>query len=304
MYDEPFADVSQIPTFLISEMARQHVTVSLSGDGADELFGGYNRYVRASTIWRKLGWLPRGMRMGMAHILTSVSPLVWDALFDKFDILLPSSWRYKTPGDKLHKLAEMLSVASPDGIYERLVSQWHNPEQVVIGCGLPVMTREGHGATTGLQHLEHRMMYLDAMAYLPDDILVKVDRAAMHVSLETRAPYLDHRVAEFAWTLPLHMKIRNGEGKYLLRRVLDRHVPRRLIDRLKTGFGVPVGSWLRGPLKEWTEEMLNPNKIKQQGFFNPNPIRQKWNEHLSEKRNWSSQLWNILMFQAWLESTE
>lgn len=300
LYDEPFADVSQIPTFLISEQARRHVTVCLSGDGGDELFGGYNRYVHAASIWQRLGWLPHGFRTALAGILTSLPPSSWDAVFNRMGALLPGGWRYRTPGDKLHKLAEMLSVRSPDEIYSSLVSQWPHPEKVVVGSMKPILVIKDEEGAMGLRELEHRMMFQDAKSYLPDDILVKVDRAAMAVSLETRVPMLDHRVVEFAWSLPLSMKIRGNEGKWLLRQVLDRYVPRSLINRPKTGFAVPIDSWLRGPLKDWAEELLDPIKLKEQGFFEPEPIRVKWNEHLSGKRNWSHQLWSVLMFQAWL----
>ncbi len=300
LYDEPFADVSQIPTFLVSELARRHVTVSLSGDGGDEIFGGYNRYVRAASIWRKLGWLPHSVRSGLAGLLTTVPPSAWDACFDRLGTLLPSHWHYRTPGDKLHKLAEMLSVRSPDEIYTSLVSQWRHPENVVTGSVKSVKVIKDKECAAGLHDLEHRMMFLDAVSYMPDDVLVKVDRAAMGISLETRVPMLDHRVVEFAWSLPLAMKIRGNEGKWLLRRLLDRHVPRLLIDRPKTGFGVPIDTWLRGPLRDWAEVLLDPLKLKNQGFFHPEPIRVKWKEHLNGKRNWSHQIWSVLMFQAWL----
>jgi asparagine synthase (glutamine-hydrolysing) len=300
LYDEPFADVSQIPMYLVSELARRHVTVCLSGDGGDELFGGYNRYISGAQVWRKMGWMPLGVRTKLGTGLSSISPAHWDACFERLGTLLPRGWRHRTPGDKLHKLAEMLSVSSPDEIYSRLVSQWPNSEHVVIGRMKSVAVRKEASCISGLSELEHRMMLMDATSYLPDDILVKVDRAAMGVSLETRVPMLDHRVVEFAWTLPLGMKIRGNEGKWLLRQVLDRYVPRSLIERPKTGFSVPIDSWLRGPLKSWADELLDPDQLKSQGFFEPVPITVKWKEHLAGKRNWSSQLWGVLMFQAWL----
>lgn len=300
LYDEPFADVSQIPTFLISEMARRHVTVCLSGDGGDELFGGYTRYVRGASLWRKLGWLPQDVRTGLSSMLTTVSPAAWDSWFNKLSPLLPERWRYSAPGDKLHKLAEMLAVTSSDEIYASLVAQWRQSENVVLGHAQLITVIPDQACIASVPELEHRMMYLDAVTYLPDDVLVKVDRAAMGVSLETRVPMLDHRVVEYAWSLPLSMKIRGGEGKWLLRQVLDRHVPSALIDRPKTGFAVPLDRWLRGPLSAWAEELLDPVLLQHQGFFDPAAIRMKWKEHLSGKRNWAHQLWSVLMFQAWL----
>ena len=299
LYDEPFADVSQIPTFLVSELARQSVTVCLSGDGGDELFGGYNRHINGPALWRKFGWLPSSIRGGLSKLLTATPPSSWDSIFSHTSAVLPRSWRYSSAGDKIHKVAGMLSAGSPDEIYDNLISQWQMPEQIVSGPFQAHSTIRKSVCPAELADLEHRMMYMDTTTYLPDDILVKVDRAAMGVSLETRVPMLDHRVVEFAWSLPLEMKIKGNEGKWLLRRLLDRHVPRSLIERPKAGFGVPIDSWLRGPLRAWAEELLDNNKLIQQGFFDPAPIRIKWQEHLQGKRNWSHQLWGILMFQAW-----
>jgi len=305
LYDEPFADVSQIPTFLVSELARRHVTVCLSGDGGDELFGGYNRYVRGASLWKKFGWLPQSIRTELSGMLTTASPATWDSWFNKMGFLLPERWHYSAPGDKLHKLAEMLAVRSSDEIYSSLVSQWRHSENVILGNEKqPIAVVPNEAYMANVADLEHRMMYLDAVSYLPDDVLVKVDRAAMGVSLETRVPMLDHRVVEFAWSLPLSMKIRGSAGKWLLRQVLDRHVPNALTDRPKTGFSVPLDRWLRGPLNAWAEELLDPAKLKNQGFFDTSAIRMKWKEHLSGKRNWSHQLWSVLMFQAWLAAEE
>ena len=300
LYDEPFADVSQIPTFLVSELARQDVTVCLSGDGGDELFGGYNRHINGPALWRKFGRLPSSMRDGLSKLLTTVSPSRWDSIFSHTSAVLPSIWRYSSAGDKIYKFAGMLSAGSPDEIYDRLSSQWQTSEQIVSGLFQTHLAIRKSVCPAELSDLEHRMMFMDTTTYLPDDILVKVDRAAMGVSLETRVPMLDHRVVEFAWSLPLEMKIKGNEGKWLLRRLLDRHVPRSLIERPKAGFGVPLDSWLRGPLRVWAEELLESSKLKQQGFFDPTPIRLKWQEHLQGKRNWSHQLWGILMFQAWI----
>ena len=300
LYDEPFADSSQIPTFLVSELARRHVIVSLSGDGGDELFGGYNRYFWATNIWRRVGWLPPPMRAALAGVLTTLPPSAWNGVFKGLARFLPIGWRYANPGDKLHKLAEILAVRTPEEIYLGLVSHWKRPADVVRGAREPATMLTDPARWVPLPDFAHRMMYLDQMTYLPDDILTKVDRAAMSVSLETRVPLLDHRVVEFAWRLPLSMKIRNGQGKWLLRQVLYKYVPKELIERPKMGFGIPLDVWLRGPLREWAEALLDERRLQEEGFFEAAPIRQKWAEHLAGRRNWAYYLWNVLMFQAWL----
>jgi len=302
VYDEPFADSSQIPTCLVSRLARQHVTVSLSGDGGDELFGGYNRYFWARNIWRKLGWAPRPLRAALAGVMTTVPPALWNTAFQKLEQWLPARLRYANPGDKLHKVAEILAVRSPEEIYLGLVSHWKNPAQLVPGSHEPLTLLTDPGQQVDLPDFEHRMMYLDTVTYLPDDILTKVDRAAMYVSLETRVPLLDHRVVEFAWGLPLHMKIRHGHGKWLLRQVLHRHVPQSLMDRPKMGFGVPIDQWLRGPLKPWAAALIEPARLIREGIFDPAPIQRKWLEHQAGTRNWAYYLWDVLMFQAWMEA--
>jgi len=302
LYGEPFSDSSQIPTFLVSELARRHVTVSLSGDGGDELFGGYNRYFWATNIWRRVGWFPQPMRAALAGALTALPPSAWNGVSRALARFLPVGWRYANPGDKMHKLAEILAVRTPEEIYLDLVSHWKQPAEVVRGTHEPPTVLTDSAQWAGLPDFEQRMMYLDQMTYLPDDILTKVDRAAMGVSLETRVPFLDHRVVEFAWSLPLSMKIRHGQGKWLLRQVLYRHVPKELIERPKMGFGVPIDVWLRGPLKGWAEELLDEARLQREGYFDPRPIRRKWAEHLTGGRNWSYYLWDVLMFQAWLEA--
>ncbi len=301
IYDEPFADASQIPTFLVAQLTRRHVTVSLSGDAGDELFGGYNRYFLASSIWRKIGWLPASARQMAARGITALSPATWNHLYEALAKFLPSRLRFSQPSDKVHKLAEILMAASPELIYRDLISHWKQPTDLVIGATEPPTIPSNPDCWARLAEFDHRMMYLDAMSYLPDDILVKVDRAAMAVSLETRVPFLDHRVVEFAWRLPLALKIRHGQGKWILRRVLDQYVPRTLIERPKMGFGVPLDSWLRGPLRDWAEALLDESRLRQEGFFRPEPIRRKWAEHLAGTRNWQYYLWDVLMFQAWLE---
>lgn len=301
LYDEPFADSSQIPTFLVSELARQHVTVSLSGDGGDELFGGYNRHFWAKNIWRRVGWLPQPMRAALAGALTTLPPLAWNGVFKGLACFLPSGWRYANPGDKLHKLAEILAVRTPEEIYLGLVSHWKNPAEVLRGAQEPATVLTDPAKWAALPDFEHCMMYLDQMTYLPDDILTKVDRAAMRMSLETRVPFLDHRVVEFAWSLPLSLKIRDGHGKWLLRQVLYKYIPKEIMERPKMGFGIPLDVWLRGPLKDWAETLLDETRLRNEEFFEPLAIRQKWAEHLAGRRNWSYHLWDVLMFQAWSE---
>ncbi len=302
IYDEPFADSSQIPTCLVSTLARRHVTVSLSGDGGDELFGGYNRHLWASNLWRNLGWMPRPLRAALAGVLTTLPPAAWNTAFSKLERWLPLKVRHANPGDKLHKAAEILAVRSPEEIYLGLVSHWKSPSQLMPSGVEPLTLLTDTGQQANLPDFEHRMMYLDTVTYLPDDVLAKVDRAAMAVSLETRVPFLDHRLVEFAWSLPLHMKIRHGQGKWLLRQLLYRHVPQSLMDRPKMGFGVPIDQWLRGPLKPWATALIEPARLTREGFFNPAPILHKWSEHQAGTRNWSYYLWDVLMFQAWLES--
>lgn len=301
LYDEPFSDSSQIPTFLVSRMTRRHVTVSLSGDAGDELFGGYNRYLLADSISRLLAVFPRAVRRGAARGIMTASPAMWSRAYEWIAPLLPAKVRFTQAGDKAHKLATVLGAASDEKIYHRLISHWENPAEVVIGTSEPPTLLTSPETWPAVDSLEHRMMALDTMSYLPDDILAKLDRAAMGASLETRVPMLDHRVVEFAWRLPLSMKIRNGQGKWILRQVLYKYVPRDLMERPKMGFGVPIDSWLRGPLRDWAEMLLDESRLRREGYLHPGPIRKKWSEHLSGRHNWQYQLWDVLMFQAWLE---
>lgn len=299
IYDEPFGDSSAIPMHLVAELARRHVTVALSGDGGDELFGGYNRHFWARSIWQKVGFLPAAIRRGLGIALTRVSPQEWDRWGNWLAPLLPRTLRIPTVGDKLHKLAEVLPAIDQADMYRRLVSQHRSPESLVIGGSEPSIWADEQGRRLERADFSERMMFHDLVGYLTDDILVKVDRAAMAVSLETRIPLLDHRVVAFAWQLPLRFKVRNDQGKWLLRQVLYRHVPRELIERPKMGFGVPLDRWLRGELRDWAEGLLNERRIRQEGYFDPGPIRKKWEEHLSGRRNWQYWLWNVLVFQAW-----
>ena len=307
MYDEPFADSSQIPTHLVCRAAREQVTVALSGDAGDELFGGYNRYFWGPRIWAKLAWLPYPARQALGAAISAMPIAGWDALSRPVNALRPGSQGVAQAGDKAHKLAARLrGVRNMDDLYLSLVSEWQDPAQVVRGVDgalvvEPPSLLDDPVPATGLAESPLRMMYRDSMTYLPDDILCKVDRAAMATSLETRVPFLDHRVAELAWQLPLGMKIRGDEGKWALRQVLYQHVPRELIERPKAGFAMPVGQWLRGPLRPWAEGLLNEARLQQEGYFYPAPIRQKWAEHLAGQRDHTASLWAVLMFQAWLE---
>lgn len=297
LYCEPFSDSSQIPTFLVNQLAKQHVTVSLSGDAGDELFCGYSRYQLTEKLWGKMSFLPVPFRAFLEKGITSLSPAAWDSLAS----IIPGARRYASLGDKLHKGAGVLTSSTVDELYLRLVSHQRNPEDWVIDGKLPPTRLTGlRPQLSGLNAVE-RMMALDMLTYLPDDILVKVDRAAMGVSLESRVPFLDHRVVEFSWALPLEYKLREGKTKWPLRQVLYRHIPQKLIDRPKMGFGVPLNDWLRGPLRDWAEGLLDEGRLRRDGYFHPAPIRKLWSEHLSGHRNWMAQLWNVLMFQAWLE---
>jgi asparagine synthase (glutamine-hydrolysing) len=301
LYCEPFADSSQIPTFLVSQLARQHVTVALSGDGGDELFGGYDRYQLAEELWRRVARLPRAARLPLARAITSIPVSAWNRILRPVRQLLPRRLA-NGMGDRLHKGAGVLSARTPAELYQLLVSHWGRPTDLVIGASEPatILTDETLGRGSQAASFTQQMMELDLVSYLPDDILVKVDRAAMAVSLETRVPFLDHRVVEFAWRLPLEYKVRSGVAKWAVRQILYRYVPKELIERPKMGFGVPIDEWLRGPLRDWAEDLLSEPRLRREGFFRVAPIRQKWAEHLSGSRLWHYQLWNVLMFQAWL----
>jgi len=302
IYCEPFSDSSQIPTFLVSQLASQHVKVALSGDGGDELFGGYNRYLMAQQVWNKNRKLPRPLRRLASTTLTALAPNSWDAIFKTFNPIIPKRLKLNAPGDKAHKLAGVLNIDSEQGFYQSLASQWQQPEKLVIGAKEPSTLISDISCWPQTDSFQHAMMAMDAQTYMADDILVKVDRAAMANSLETRVPMLDHRIVELAWKMPLDYKIRHGEGKWLLKQVLFRHVPRQLIERPKMGFRLPLHDWLRGSLRDWAEALLDEKLLLQQGYFYPVPIRRMWTEHLSGKYNHQDQLWNILMFQAWLET--
>ncbi len=296
--DEPFADVSQIPTYLVSKLARQHVTVSLSGDGGDELFAGYNRYFVGQRFWQRVKILPYWLRYLSACGIRQFSPNRWDSIAK----ILPNRLRPQLAGDKAHKLADILAVSNAKMFYKNLVSLWEEPAALVIGGNEP--TLYPWNLESAFEHANDfvgSMQMMDTLTYLPDDILTKVDRASMAVGLEARVPLLDHRVVEFAYGLPMNAKIRNGQGKWLLRQVLNKYVPSHLIDRPKMGFGVPIDQWLRGSLRDWAENLLSPQRLASEGILNTAPIRQRWQEHLSGQRNWQYSLWGVLMFQAWQE---
>ncbi|TFV96555.1 asparagine synthase (glutamine-hydrolyzing) [Oxalobacteraceae bacterium OM1] len=301
LYDEPFSDQSQIPTFLVSKLARQSVTVALSGDAGDELFGGYMRYQLTANLWRKLAAAPLPLRRLLAAALKTVPSKTWDGVGRSLRWLLPSHAATTHLGYKVRKGASVLDSVSSDQLYLGLTSHWRDPASLVVGGREPATMLAGARPMLNALDTVPRMMASDMLTYLPDDILVKVDRAAMGVSLETRVPLLDHRVVEFALSLPQSLKLRDNESKWILRRVLYRYVPRHLIERPKMGFGVPIGEWLRGPLRDWGQSLLDEARLRNEGMLIPDRITQVWKEHTLGRHNWEYHLWDVLMFQAWLE---
>ncbi len=289
IYDEPFADISAIPTYLVSRFARQDVTVALSGDGGDEMFGGYNRHFTGPKLWNRMKMMPLPLRRWMARGIKKWPTEHWDRVNPK----------HPQFGEKLYKLADALPLEGPEIIYKRLLSQWDKPP-ATDASELPIPLWQEEWMPKGLSFAE-RMMFGDALSYLPNDILVKVDRASMAVSLEARAPLLDARIYEFAWSLPERMKIRDGKGKWLLRKVLHRHVPKTLFERPKQGFNMPVGAWLRGDLRDWAESLLAEDRLANEGWLDAEQVRAVWQEHLNGTGNHATKLWTVLMFQAWLE---
>ncbi|HET9909622.1 MAG TPA: asparagine synthase (glutamine-hydrolyzing) [Anaerolineales bacterium] len=290
MFDEPLGDSSQIPTYLVSKLARESVTVSLSGDGGDELFGGYNRYFNSLNVWSLVGNIPFPVRKVAGAVFDQASKVEWHKI--------TSHGRLST---RFYHLSEITKMRSADELYWRFSSNWEQPRQVVVDGREPPAFHMAPENAHLLPEFAQRMMYLDFNTYLPDDILVKLDRASMATSLEGRVPLLDdHRVVEFAWRLPLHMKIRSGKGKWILRQVLHQYIPQKMVDRPKMGFGVPIDSWLRGPLRDWAESLLDETRLRQEGYLNPGPIRKRWTEHLQKQKDWQYPLWYVLMFQDWL----
>jgi asparagine synthase (glutamine-hydrolysing) len=301
IYSEPFSDSSQIPTFLVSQLARRDVTVSLSGDAGDELFCGYGRYSKVAGIWDRLRHKPLSFRRFAARMATSLSVDSWNRVFGLLMPVLPVSLKLADVGDRMHSRAGFLGSESLNDVYVNISSHWTDPAAIVLGSREPLPTMKDIAVQAGDFDDMQRMMAIDMQLYLPGDILAKVDRAAMAVSLETRVPFLDHEVVEFAMSLPGELKLRNGTTKWILRQVLYRHVPAGLIERPKMGFGVPVHQWLRGPLRDWAESLLDESRLRKEGYFRPEPIVRCWKEHVTGKRNWQYPLWNVLMFQAWLE---
>ncbi len=294
IFDEPFSDSSQIPTYLVSALARDHVTVALSGDGGDELFAGYNRYAQGDIFRRYIKRVPQVARRIGTSSLQAFSPALWDKCFKT----IPSKWRPALVGEKIHKLASVLGEDG-DGYFVKLTSQWQNPEDIVIGAEEPITLVTDPNITQIVPDFVERMQYRDTLTYLPGDILTKVDRTSMAVALEARVPLLDHRVVEYAWRLPLSLKLRKGERKWILRQVLYKYLPPPLVDRPKMGFGVPIDAWLKGPLRDWAEDLLSEHALRDTGVLNPAPIRTCWSQHLSGMRNSQHAIWSVLMFQAW-----
>ena len=300
LYDEPFADTSQIPTALVCALARASVTVSLSGDAGDELFGGYRRHQLGPAIWRSLRWIPYRLRRTAARVLAlSQGPA---GFAGRSLNRVARRWTGKRSlSERIRQTADIIAARSPADLYQTMMTFWKQspsaPERLHSVGALVADPQLGGDA-------RHIMMCLDATGYLPDDILVKVDRASMGVSLETRIPLLDPRVIDFAWRLPLGLKIRGGEGKWLLRQLLYRYVPPGLVSRPKQGFGMPIADWLRRPLRDWAESLLDERRLRLGGLLDPGPVRRKWTEHLSGETRWDYQLWSVLMFQSWNDAQQ
>lgn len=285
IYDEPFSDSSQIPTYLVSKCAHQTVKVSLSGDGGDELFSGYNRYIWTEKIWKMVGWQGSLGRKLLSQALSVMSQEPIEGLF-KHTMTLP--------GDKLSKLAQAIKVKNRAQLYQNLLKQIVTDEPIVYG-----MHKEVKMPLLQLSNFIESMMLQDTTGYLVNDILTKLDRASMAVSLEARVPLLDHELVKFAWRLPMNMKIRDNKGKWILRQILYKYLPRELVDQPKKGFAIPIGIWLKTELRDWAQSLLDELVLENQGLLNTKLIVRCWNEHLSGKRNWQYFLWNVLMFQAW-----
>lgn len=303
IYCEPFSDSSQIPTYLVSRLARAKVTVALSGDGGDELFSGYTRYAFADALWRRMSQMPRALRRTAAGLVSLPSPAFYDRMADRLSPLVPRRYRGGRLGDRVHKAAAMIGLASAPDLYRRLCSHW-DPAEIVIGGTEPPTMLTGLESLPPLAGNIERMMYIDLTSYLPDDILVKVDRAAMAVGLETRVPLLDHRLVEFVLSLPLSLLRAEGVTKWPLRRLLYSSVPREMVDRPKMGFGVPIDVWLRNGLRDWAESLLGEKRLRAEGLLRPEPVRRLWQEHLSGLRNHQYLLWDVLMFQAWQDAEQ
>lgn len=300
IWDEPFADVSQIPTLLVSRLARTRVTVALSGDGGDELFAGYNRHAWLERLWRRSSGLPGSVRRVAGAALEHVPTGAVDAAA-RLEAVLPRRWRLRNPGTKLSKLGRVLGASDVEDAYLSLVSHWRHAESVARGAGTVTSVAARPSSWPTLGSVTEQMLWLDLVGYLPDDILVKVDRGAMATSLETRVPFLDRTVLDLAWRMPVSMKLHQGTTKWIVRQVLHRHVPPALVERPKMGFGLPIGSWLRGPLRPWAEDLLDERHLCRQGVLDPGPVRQSWRRHLSGRYDLGYELWDVLMLGAWLD---
>jgi asparagine synthase (glutamine-hydrolysing) len=299
IWDEPFADVSQIPTYLVSRVARQHVTVSLSGDGGDELFAGYNRHAWLDRLSGRTAMVPAGARRAAGSALGRIPPAAIERAA-RTTRILPAGWQMRNPSTKVAKLARVLSASDPEDAYRALITHWDDASSLVLGDD-PGDAVDSRGGSPDLgKGITERMLWYDLTGYLPDDILVKVDRAAMAVSLETRVPFLDRGILDLAWRLPLSAKLRGGQTKWVLRQVLERHVPAALVERPKMGFGLPIGSWLRGMLAPWAEDLLSERRLRDQGLLDPVPIRRAWDLHRTGRRDLGYELWDVLVLQSWL----
>jgi asparagine synthase (glutamine-hydrolysing) len=304
VYDEPFADSSQIPTILVSRLARQHVKVALSGDAGDELFGGYNTYRFVPALWQRISRIPLPLRRFAACGMSSLPAGGWDAVLAAIRRFSSQERLSGATGERIHRLAELLPCARPEDFYHSLSSHWKRPGEAMASGQEPQTLLNSPEAWPEVDNMEHWMMALNAQMYMSDDILTKVDRASMTNSLEVRVPMLDHRIIALAWRLPLDLKIRNGKGKWILREVLKRHVPPELTDHPKMGFSIPLADWLRGPLRGWAEALLDAGRLASEGYLNPRAVRNVWETHLSGKRDYATKLWCVLMFQAWLEQEQ
>ena len=299
IWDEPFGDISQIPMHLVSKLARTQVTVALSGDGGDELFAGYNRHAWLERLWTRSSAVPGPVRVMAGSALGRLPPSLIDGAA-RATTFLPDRMQIRTPSTKVAKLAKVLAASGPEDAYLSLVSHWDDAESMVHGAGPTASMASRPSEWPALDGITEQMLWLDLVGYLPDDILTKLDRAAMATSLETRVPFLDRTVFDLAWRLPMGMKLHDGATKWLLRQVLYRHVPPELVERPKMGFGFPIGPMLRGPLRPWAEDLLDERSLRHQGLLDPEPIRRAWQQHLGGRRDLALELWDVLMLQAWL----
>jgi asparagine synthase (glutamine-hydrolysing) len=300
IWDEPFADVSQIPTYLVSRVARQAVTVSLSGDGGDELFAGYNRHAWLDRVWGRASAMPAGARRTAGSALGNIPPAVVERVGGALRIL-PAGWQVRNPSTKVAKLSRILTASDPEDAYRALTTHWDDAMSLVLGNDGREGADRGSRSPVTDGGITEQMLWSDLVGYLPDDILAKLDRAAMAVSLETRVPFLDRRVLDLAWRLPLEAQLRGGQTKWVLRQVLERHVPKELVDRPKMGFGLPIGSWLRGALAPWAENLLDERRLREQGLLDPGPIREAWELHRTGRRDLGYELWDVLVLQSWMD---